>query len=1424
MKNKATTASPKGVVLPAKLFGGKGLFWLLAFFVCTIPSLAHAASASVLVASVSGEVKALSLKDEFEVTLGKEYLGREISPDSVVTTGKGSTAALLFSNGVVVNLQPNSRLYVRKFIQQEFSTEGIDLTSLEEEPSTSQLEIHLDFGNLVVKAPKLGTGSSMRLTSPLGTAGIRGTIFQMVVVRNSQTGEISGGVNLLSGDIEFTDLSGNVSPLASGQGMKLSSNRLGVAQAPVVVAEISDLISQFLAPLPANRPDVSLPGEESLPPTEDTENEVPAPPAPPLSIQEVAAMILFALEEAEEAVAKFSIDMLEDPTNVSEPIKTLKPPGPPANVLGSANDFFVDQAPTISLLGDSTINVDLGEAFTDPGVSAVDFVTNDISSTVTTTGVVDVDVAGTYTISYLAKDLRGFEATVNRTVVVGDFTNPTISIDGDPSITYEAGTAFLDPGATASDVLAGQTTDLTSGIVANTNFDETSPPGEYSIIYVATDAAGNQAQATRTVNIVDTTDPTITLNNPFLGGSGFDPMFIDIGSASTYSDPGATALDSFYGDITTSIVVDDGAKTALDQGTVGEFSIRYDVSDGAGNTVSAYRYVTIIGNDTTGPIIRLAGKDSSTNPAHDPDPANDSHDPSAVATATHEVGTTWTDFGYKAFKKQGNKTFDYTDDVVVSGFVNSATLGSYALTYTVQDEYLNQSATTRTVTVVDTTNPSITPNVSNGLTDFTLEGGLGYTDPGATAFDNYDGDLTSSVVTTGADFSTTTVGPHFITYSVQDSSGNEANASRQITVVDTTEPTVVLLDSTTNLPYTGLAVEYVDQDLTNSLTYTDPGYTATDLVDGDLVGDVQVSGTVDLQTAGTYTLTYSVTDAAGNVSAAKTRTVYVLDKLLPLISLDTTPQSVELGGTFVHEAATALDNVDGDLSSQVTVVVFKDPDGTPVEVFPTGNQLTLNSTHVPATRTDVTDLSNIATYELTYNVSDNAVDADGNPLPNAADPVKRRIIVEDTLSPVIPSLSTLYVEEQTLGSPQPVFDLDESVSDMLTSVVYDPNGDGSFDYFTLDSTVVGNHLSQLTVTLYDLDGVEIALDAGTGSFAKDIKDQAGDYTIKYKVTDYSGNESSEVTRTIVVQDRTPPEITMNGTNPIHDFFRYDSSSDAMANPADPGTTDLVSNIAGPNHPLANATVGFSGLNSMLNPPLGEHDFILAAYNFTDPGVYAEDNLNWKSATENPPGSYPDGDGDGKGELHFIEDLTSQPSGTLTNWDRIYRYSQVTEGNTKSLKDWQKTLEDGLLGSPTTSNAKLPDASSNFLDQSKALGVNENVVILTIYYYVRDEAGNQSQASRTVYLYESFKFTGHAFYATPLTDNEGGTFENLEDLNDNRLDMDGDGLSDYWEIKAGTNPKLPDSDNDGTGDLQEFKNWVDDPNGNNKTPNDPFASL
>lgn len=89
---------------------------------------------------------------------------------------------------------------------------------------------------------------------------------------------------------------------------------------------------------------------------------------------------------------------------------------------------------------------------------------------------------------------------------------------------------------------------------------------------------------------------------------------------------------------------------------------------------------------------------------------------------------------------------------------------------------------------------------------------------------------------------------------------------------DTTAPSIALsgsTDATVILPSTA----------GGNGTYTDPGFVATDDEDGTITSKVSVSGLsdVDLNRKGVYTITYSVSDEAGN-SASATRTVRVINE------------------------------------------------------------------------------------------------------------------------------------------------------------------------------------------------------------------------------------------------------------------------------------------------------------------------------------------------------------------------------------------------------------------------------------------------------------------------------------------------------------------------------------------------------------------
>ena len=82
--------------------------------------LAHgleAVDASVIVASVEGEVLSISVEDEFQVTLDSSSVGKKIEEKSILVTKEGGSTSLLFSNGALITIKPGSRFYLRKFAQ-----------------------------------------------------------------------------------------------------------------------------------------------------------------------------------------------------------------------------------------------------------------------------------------------------------------------------------------------------------------------------------------------------------------------------------------------------------------------------------------------------------------------------------------------------------------------------------------------------------------------------------------------------------------------------------------------------------------------------------------------------------------------------------------------------------------------------------------------------------------------------------------------------------------------------------------------------------------------------------------------------------------------------------------------------------------------------------------------------------------------------------------------------------------------------------------------------------------------------------------------------------------------------------------------------------------------------------------------------------
>ncbi len=321
---------------------------------------------------------------------------------------------------------------------------------------------------------------------------------------------------------------------------------------------------------------------------------------------------------------------------------------------------------------------------------------------------------------------------------------------------------------------------------------------------------------------IDTAAPAVSL-------IGADAGTAECGSP--YTDPGATAWDSREGDVSNTLVLSGEVNTAVP----GTYALTWTATDGAGNVGTATRQVQVL--DTQPPVVTLNG----------------------AAEITLACGDTWTDPGASAIDAcEGNL------QVTVSGSVNPNAVGTYTLLYTAADSTGQSASVQRVVRVTDTQPPVVT---LNGAAEVTLACGDTWTDPGASAIDACEGNLQ---VTVSGSVNPNAGGTYTLLYTATDSSGQSASVQRTVWVTDT-QPPVVTLNG--------------DAEVTLACgdPWTDPGASAMDACEGNL--QVTVSGSVNPNAGGTYTLLYTATDSAGQ-SASVQRTVRVEDSQPPVVTLN----------------------------------------------------------------------------------------------------------------------------------------------------------------------------------------------------------------------------------------------------------------------------------------------------------------------------------------------------------------------------------------------------------------------------------------------------------------------------------------------------------------------------------------------------------
>ncbi|MCD2255056.1 immunoglobulin-like domain-containing protein [Listeria marthii] len=171
----------------------------------------------------------------------------------------------------------------------------------------------------------------------------------------------------------------------------------------------------------------------------------------------------------------------------------------------------------------------------------------------------------------------------------------------------------------------------------------------------------------------------------------------------------------------------------------------------------------------------------------------------------------------------------------------------------------------------------------------------------ATASDEEDGDLTSSIQVISNNVNPDREGTYTVTYRVTDSAGETVERSISIEVVNDA-PVLHVADRQVSVGEVFNPMESVS---------------ANDTEDGDVTSHIEViENNVDTQTPGSYTVTYKVMDSHGK-ETTKTIHIKVVNDKPTIIAND---KELTVGDTFNPlEGVTATDKQDGDLTNQIQV-------------------------------------------------------------------------------------------------------------------------------------------------------------------------------------------------------------------------------------------------------------------------------------------------------------------------------------------------------------------------------------------------------------------------------------------------------------------------------------------------------------------------
>ncbi len=730
----------------------------------------------------------------------------------------------------------------------------------------------------------------------------------------------------------------------------------------------------------------------------------------------------------------------------------------------------------------------------------------------TTNDALTYSTQGTHTITWTFADGNGNSINVNQDVVIDDTTDPVT-----PTLSDVTGQCT----ATAT---APTTTDACSGTITGTTSDALtySTQGTHTITWTFDDGNGNSINVNQNVVIDDTVDPVT-------------PTLSDVTGQCTATATAPTTTDACSGTITGT------TSDALTYSTQGTHTITWTFDDGNGNSINVGQDVVI--DDTTDPVTPtlsdVTGQCTATATAPTTTDAcsgtitGTTSDALTYSTqGTHTITWTFADGNGNSINVNQDVVIDDTTDPVtptlsdvtgqctatataptttdacsgtITGTTSDAltysTQGTHTITWTFDDGNGNSINVNQDVVIDDTTDP-VTPILSD------VTGQCITTATAPTTTDACSGTITG---TTSDALTYSTQGTHTITWTFADGNGNSINVNQNVVIDDTVDPVAVCQPVTISLDGTGNA----------NLT--------AGLVDGgsaDNCGIASISVLPNSFSAiGTYTVTLTVTDIAGNTDDC-TVDIDVVDNNAPTpVCQDITIQLDATGNVTILDT-----DIDGGSTDNGTIVSYS------------ASQTLFDCTDLGANTVTLTvtdDGGNISTCDATVTVEDNIapaatcqnitlqLDGTGNVSITAGD---------------IDNGSTDNCTIASLSLDQTAFDCSHLGANTVTLTVEDQSGNTTTCTGTV--TVEDNELPQITcpsditvsndggvcdaVVTYttpvgtdNCSGVSTAMTAGLASGSTF---PLGMTLVTYEVTDSSGSSAS-CSFNVIVNDTEQPTVS-----------------------------------------------------------------------------------------------------------------------------------------------------------------------------------------------------------------------------------------------------------------------------------------------------------